>query len=527
VARVLIADDNSNIQKMVSLALKEAGIEVVAVGNGEAAVRKMPEVLPDLVLADIFMPVRNGYEVCEFVKHDPRYMHVPVVLLIGAFDPFDEHEAQRVQADGVLKKPFIPPDPLVRMVTALLAKTAGEHLVAVGVTSSTSNESEAGGTHPVRQESAAPFAGATQAEIEMPMASSHFVSEDTSAYDTEFESPTAQEVNEMDAVVTSKRDPTLGDPSFWASAPATEAPSPEELTDGHKWDGAVSEDSEKAMLQPVDTEMLADTTAFQSYEASYSEPPPHTIATPEIATPAPMEHDDGAYDDVTGHDGTMPELESDGAEKPVAGDLQPFEWPADDSWLAHSPLPPWASQPSEKATHPEAQALALPDSQFVLDEEPPTQTQPPETASVLAAIPEPSLGTEPAALPEPSSPAIEEDPSAHGDSQPTHLESAAAPGFESAFALKEQADTPGHEPLSEPAHFSVMPSMIEAVTQDNSGSALADEIPATHTPPNPELIEAVVARVIDRMQPKMIEIITREVLRPVIEVLVRRELERQ
>ena len=118
---------------MATLALKDAGIEVIAVGNGEAAVRKMSEVLPDLVLADIFMPVRNGYEVCEFVKHDPRYANIPVFLLAGAFDPFDEQEAQRVHADGVLKKPFVPPDPLINAVTAMLAKSAGDRLMAVTV----------------------------------------------------------------------------------------------------------------------------------------------------------------------------------------------------------------------------------------------------------------------------------------------------------------------------------------------------------------------------------------------------------
>ncbi len=62
---ILVADDNSNIQKMVTLALKDQGITVVAVGNGEAAVKKLADVRPDVVLADIFMPVRNGYEVCE------------------------------------------------------------------------------------------------------------------------------------------------------------------------------------------------------------------------------------------------------------------------------------------------------------------------------------------------------------------------------------------------------------------------------------------------------------------------------
>ena len=107
---------------MVALALEEQGIDVVSVGNGEAAVRRIPDLTPDLVLADVFMPVRNGYEVCEFVKKDERFSHVPVILLVGAFDPLDEKEARRVGADGVLKKPFVPPDPLIAMVTSALEK---------------------------------------------------------------------------------------------------------------------------------------------------------------------------------------------------------------------------------------------------------------------------------------------------------------------------------------------------------------------------------------------------------------------
>jgi CheY-like chemotaxis protein len=122
VPKILVADDNTNIQKMVSLAFEERGIDVVSVGNGEAAVRRIPDMNPDLVLADIFMPVRNGYEVCEFVKKDSRFSHVPVILLVGAFDPLDEKEARRVGADGVLKKPFVPPDPLIAMVISALEK---------------------------------------------------------------------------------------------------------------------------------------------------------------------------------------------------------------------------------------------------------------------------------------------------------------------------------------------------------------------------------------------------------------------
>jgi CheY-like chemotaxis protein len=122
VPRILVADDNTNIQKMVVLAFEERGVDVVAVGNGEAAVRRIPDANPDLILADVFMPVRNGYEVCEFVKKDTRFAHVPVILLVGAFDPLDEKEARRVGADGVLKKPFVPPDPLIAMVMSALEK---------------------------------------------------------------------------------------------------------------------------------------------------------------------------------------------------------------------------------------------------------------------------------------------------------------------------------------------------------------------------------------------------------------------
>src|SRR6476661_1361600 len=128
VAKILVADDNSNIQKMVGLALKDQGIDVIAVGNGEAAVRKIVDLRPDLVLADVFMPVRNGYEVCKYVKDDSSLAHIPVILLVGAFDPLDEQEAQRVGADGVLKKPFVPPDPLISMVKSALARAG----VAVG-----------------------------------------------------------------------------------------------------------------------------------------------------------------------------------------------------------------------------------------------------------------------------------------------------------------------------------------------------------------------------------------------------------
>lgn len=105
-SRILLADDSITIQKVVNLTFSDEGIEVVAVSNGDVAERKLAEVNPDLVLADIFMPGKNGYELCEAIKQNSQFRNVPVVLLVGAFEPFDQAEARRVRADAHLTKPF-------------------------------------------------------------------------------------------------------------------------------------------------------------------------------------------------------------------------------------------------------------------------------------------------------------------------------------------------------------------------------------------------------------------------------------
>ena len=105
-SKILLADDSITIQKVVNLTFADEGIEVVAVSNGDAAERRLADVNPDLVLADIFMPGKNGYELCEHIKRSPQFSKVPVVLLIGAFEPFNEAEARRVHADAHLTKPF-------------------------------------------------------------------------------------------------------------------------------------------------------------------------------------------------------------------------------------------------------------------------------------------------------------------------------------------------------------------------------------------------------------------------------------
>jgi CheY-like chemotaxis protein len=118
--KLLLADDSATIQKVIDLTFADEGVRVVAVGNGQDAIDKLLEELPDIVLADVFMPSPNGYEVCEYVKTNEKLKHIPVMLLVGSFEPFDEAEARRVGADDILTKPFQSIRRLIDRVGALV-----------------------------------------------------------------------------------------------------------------------------------------------------------------------------------------------------------------------------------------------------------------------------------------------------------------------------------------------------------------------------------------------------------------------
>jgi len=106
--KLLLADDSVTIQRVIELTFADEDVHVTAVGNGQAAIDSMQRDRPDIVLADVGMPERNGYEVAAFMKGNPALAHIPVVLLTGAFEPVDETRARAVGCDGVLVKPFEP-----------------------------------------------------------------------------------------------------------------------------------------------------------------------------------------------------------------------------------------------------------------------------------------------------------------------------------------------------------------------------------------------------------------------------------
>jgi CheY-like chemotaxis protein len=427
VATILVADDNSNIQKMVTLAMKDQGIDVVAVGNGEAAIRKLPDVLPDIVLADIFMPVRNGYEVCEYIKHDARYAHIPVILMVGAFDPLDEREAERVGAYGVLKKPFVPPEPLIRMVKSVLEKSASERLVPVtaGVAPATEKASRTLSGTPnepavpppeVLQEDFAPHTARVDfGESERPLAFSQL-----------FEAPAAEPVPAPEVV--SHPDTGLGDMHFWHSPPATDET--QSNVEGPAWGDAriaLPRREDAALLRPFDYGADEPEETAPDQQASAS----HVVETAaeEVHSAFPEEH----------FEGPPPETE------PVHSASEERLTPA---------VPTHSARDSGEALSP-----------GVFIEEVPARMTP--IPGVTATPPRSS--------------------------------------FETQYRSPE---------ASEPAAPAVM---------SHTDTVQSFGVPQ---PVNSELVEAVVARVLERMQPQILDIVTREILKPVVEALVRRELEK-
>jgi CheY-like chemotaxis protein len=126
---LLLADDSVTIQKVVGISFANEDVRIVTVDNGDDAVKKAKEIRPDIVLADVVMPGKSGYEVCAALKGDAALAHIPVLLLTGTFETFDEDKAARVGADGHITKPF-EAQALVELVNARLQSAAPAKPVA-------------------------------------------------------------------------------------------------------------------------------------------------------------------------------------------------------------------------------------------------------------------------------------------------------------------------------------------------------------------------------------------------------------
>ena len=104
--KILLADDSVTAQNMGRKILADAGYEVITVNNGSAALKKIAELKPDLVILDVYMPGYSGLEVCQRLKESQESSRIPVLLTVGKLEPFKPEEAHRVRAEGFIVKPF-------------------------------------------------------------------------------------------------------------------------------------------------------------------------------------------------------------------------------------------------------------------------------------------------------------------------------------------------------------------------------------------------------------------------------------
>lgn len=104
--KILLADDSVTAQNMGRKILADAGYEVLTVNNGSAALKKVAESKPDLIVLDVYMPGYSGLEVCQRLKEVGETARIPILLTVGKLEPFKPEEAKRVRADGFIVKPF-------------------------------------------------------------------------------------------------------------------------------------------------------------------------------------------------------------------------------------------------------------------------------------------------------------------------------------------------------------------------------------------------------------------------------------
>jgi len=116
---ILLADDSPTIRRLVTQTFADANFKIVEVNNGDAAIKTFEEIKPNIVLADIYMPGQNGYQVCTYIRKHPQLGQTPVVLLVGAFDAFDEDAAKESGATASITKPF-EPGALIDLVKSVL-----------------------------------------------------------------------------------------------------------------------------------------------------------------------------------------------------------------------------------------------------------------------------------------------------------------------------------------------------------------------------------------------------------------------
>ncbi len=117
--RLLLVDDEQSLVKLVKKRLEAEGFQVSVAVDGEEALQKAREELPDLIILDVMLPKMTGHEVCLILKQDPRYQNIPIILFTALAQARDEKIGFECGADAYIRKPFRAPD-LVEKIRSLI-----------------------------------------------------------------------------------------------------------------------------------------------------------------------------------------------------------------------------------------------------------------------------------------------------------------------------------------------------------------------------------------------------------------------
>jgi len=122
-SRILLADDSPQALRLAEQILKSQGIEVVSVTDGAVALRRLVDVHPDLLITDVYLPTKSGFDLARYLRSQPEYRHIPVIFAAAPADEFNEQDALNAGADVILRKPF-EASALLGAVQRLLERSA-------------------------------------------------------------------------------------------------------------------------------------------------------------------------------------------------------------------------------------------------------------------------------------------------------------------------------------------------------------------------------------------------------------------
>ena len=448
--KILLADDSMTAQNMGKKILTEAGYEVIAVSNGAAAVKKIAEHKPGLVVADVYMPGYSGLEVCERVKNAQETAKTPVILTVGKMEPFKAEDGQRVRADGLIVKPFEASDLLaaVRKIEQKLAMMAPPppppETVKIAVPEEFKDESYEEWKVTADAEHAAVAETPAKFEVPQDMAAAPAFDMDSMLGSEPPSAAEALPAFEASSVSEVELPPLAPEPApelvETEQAPVSSEPLPEykvmtvaeemklvQTTRDPAFEATVMEAGTVADLPPaeIDPALVTDSAEMQQFTTKFGvegevEPVvvglasemPGLYADAGLPTDAPLDETQDvsmAAAQVTGRTGDTQDI-SESLDKVLeeppplqtelpAAEMSAFEMPAD---LAPAPEPEPLEAVLEVAPGPLAEAPGL-DTQALQQfaeavAEIPAEPAPPEPEPVLEIAPEPIL---PAPLPGP------------------------------------------------------------------------------------------------------------------------------